>query len=481
MREIEVRFVVRRKNGFLKLKAGFHLPIDDGDENILFGAFLAKYGEFILKSFHRKIDLGEWESNKGVFPVKVSVKFYNDFDNDIVFDSDTKDTSMSSVFSREQLVFVVESFTQDEKEHLTENVIIQPQTSRFVQLGRDYTRVERVEEEVGGRVEEEDIDPEEVLNVKICYLDSRKGRSNAVFSFLKKDVEGISHGIFLLRYGKDILEVFRNDRENIPPYPHNPKDYSFPMELKFVEAYEMGGSFDNYNRDRYITWFKDSESVLILRKIPDLSTDFNQAITDPAEDSPECLYCCGSLFQEVFAFDTRCSEAEGNIKLPRLRHDDITEFPCGHKFHTHCVLKSFAHKFYKCIRCTRDPGDAWLKERFRSVERSVYIYGVGIELENLRRELNSKTYKFENLIKKQETYEDPVIFQAKKLALERRIFEIKTQQSNLNLVQRIVDKEYAFVIEKNSKPQFIRSRYRNDSIPNPNGFQRLNLLLARHI
>ena len=86
MREIEVRFVVRNKGGRLRVKAGFHLSIDDGDENILFGAFLAKYGELILKSFHRERDLGVWDSNKGVFPVKVSVKFDKEIGNDLVFE-----------------------------------------------------------------------------------------------------------------------------------------------------------------------------------------------------------------------------------------------------------------------------------------------------------------------------------------------------------------------------------------------------------
>lgn len=478
MREYEVRFVKRSSNGGLIFRECAWLAVDDADTALTYGSFLAKYGKMILRKLYRSREITFWIQHQESFPMKLSVKCGDDI---TPFNSAQRDNSMQPILTQRKIAFLLENIPSDEKSSFLNNVTTGE--SVIPDPGKDYSKAET--------------DPEQVLTVKIV-LESDKAKETALrdynfdadeifafFSFDRKDVEGISYGIFLLKYGKDILDEFRKLKHGIPAWEEGP---SFPMQLKIEEGLSyLGDRFNNFNRDQPLYWKetyedrKTYENILSLTNIPDGSRDFSECVTKQSEaESPECMFCLGNLFDHAFAFHNGSGEDHGNIKLPAIiggfNHADkfdIVTFPCTHKFHTHCFIHACSHNYFKCTRCTKHPGEEWLKETFQKMQPGVKTcFGNNrYALESSRQLLQWYGSKFR--------YGDFTTIEmpgSDESEFEKIMDHLKREVFNLEHAVNSVERELEFINSVNESPHSIlRSRFQQ----NPNGFQRMILLLDR--
>lgn len=327
MAEIEVRYVVRNANNKLRFKRGFFLSTQAGEET--FGSFLGKYGKTILQSLNFA-RLADTFVDGSIFPMKLSLKTDS---SERVFDNSTKTSKLVIPLNDNTTVLFLEQIPIDEESKFIDNV-------DFTSAVDSHThRIDHVQDFTG-----QESDQEKVLDVLIEYNSDRGGGEvqRAKFHFLKAKVQGISHGIFLSKYGNDILRVFSLE---LMPF----KSSSFSMELKFYDVFDMGERFDNLNRDELLTWNKKYLNHLILSDIEQVdAADFNQNVTDDEYILSECSFCFDELYKPVHINEY--------MVLPQIKELDSVSFNCNHRFHTHCVLKSCQYGHKKCIRCTVDPG-----------------------------------------------------------------------------------------------------------------------------
>ena len=455
MSEFEVRLVSRsQRTSSVIFKKGFFLVIDDDDKDLKFGLFLAKYGETILQRFHLKKEEKRWLEDKFSFPMKLSVKTNEDYFSFNGINSESK--TIHCIFDSDKSVFLLETIPGNEVDEWKGNVIHNVGDGSYrqtiINLVCDYA------------VNEEDA--EKVLTVKIVNV-VEGAELVALFSFMKEDVEGISYGMFLSRYGKDILDLFRVHVASIPPFD---RGSSFPMKLTFGDEFHMGGCFENFFRDQTLHWNVKGENILFLHPIsPDDMANFNANVADL--QPPECIICFGDLHKPVFAFDAELTN--DNMTLPTIPLGDVFTLSCSHMFHTHCILKCCFHNFFKCSRCTRKPDKTWWKGQFRNM---------GLYLEICHSEIISDIYELERQLKILQDKTIDELGEMRQFIFEQKQKEVEVSNKRLNM--SIIDTYLKFIRQtQRTSDSWFRSQFRfqEDDMPNLNGFQRLNLLLDRNL
>jgi hypothetical protein len=483
MRKVEVRFVKRSSNGKAKFKQGFFLKIEDEDIDFTFGLFLHNYASKILRSFNGVLDGFKENGNIKAFPMKFSAvrgKIVQ------VFDSENKNVIMRTILQNEELIFLLETIPSGDEGKFNRNYnypLNHQHPKNFPKVGTAFYTPDMIDHDTDLK--------SQIFELRIesrCITDEERVDENesADFYFLKQDMEGISYGIFLLKYGKGILDFFRKFESSIPLFLNNGE---FPMELKFTDALDMGERFDNFNRDEPLHWNRTYLNCLQLQYITPGDVEyFKEAVTDKAESSADCMVCFGGLYEQVIALDTDY-DSSGTIKLPfiinrenRTKHD-ITTFPCGHKIHTHCFLKSCVHKFYKCLRCTRDPVDSWLFSEFNEIASSIGLCSddARFKLFNCTEEIKNRTARMNSAYLDQYHDKGKSFADATRDARQDAIKPFIEEEIKLKLIHNILLDNINYINMKILPGRFIRSRFQQNTTPNPNGFQRLNLLLDRVI
>jgi hypothetical protein len=514
MINFEVICVKDSKSGRIKLKkTRFFLEIEDSDINITFGAFLQKYGEKILQRSFQNKKLSDFKANGMVsFPMRLggmdssSMKSGMKYDESLVFKRDNKTKTISEITTR---VLLLQNIPQGAESSFNQNVgsdtLISSREETY-ELRKDYTQ----KMDPDGRPTGEFMDPDDVLDVRIIFIHENL-EYDSFFSFPKADVEGISFGMFLWKYGKDILDLYRNANLDIPSWEKGP---SFPMELRILEIFDSGDSFCNGNRDQTLLWTGIDENILILKKIWNQEENakyFDAAVAIPEEHPPECTICFGNLHHPVFAFDVNHGGYSTSLMLPRIPSNDIITLHCGHNFHTHCVLKACSHNFYKCMRCTLNPGNEWWRKKFDMLQRYLCccqnqahddLREFEMQLSSRRWELEDAEQHFARALSKDKssaitrsgdremndnkrTNESLLQeYLAKQRSLTSQIITLEKEIPNYRLIADVVKKEWEFIKSKidSDSPLYLRAQMAQEyGIPNPNGFQRLNLLLDRVI
>ena len=203
----------------------------------------------------------------------------------------------------------------------------------------------------------------DVLNIEIEFEDSDQVILTALISFPRIEVERISYGIFLKKYGKGILDLFREKLgvkgTQIPPYDDGT---AFPMLLKFFDFTDEGVRFNNANRDQTLLWYY--ENFLLLCSESD-KLSLNAAVSRGDDDLiPNCVICQAPLHEQVHV------DGIPNLRLPVLLGYNTTQFPCAHCFHTHCIIRAIQNGHQKCPLCRNEPDDRW----WRSMYSTSYYY-----------------------------------------------------------------------------------------------------------
>ena len=444
-----------------------------------FGLFLAKYGEQILYRANKQKLITRWYSNTKSFPMKLSVTVNAEtkcFDN--VNKNETLNLNPIAGMI-DDIVFLLDNIPRADQDSFDENV----DTSFF-----DNEPVEDVPVKIAETVKAYDaeIDPKKALDVEIILDDTES--TAIVFSFLKEEIEDISHGIFLLKYGKLILDSFRriliDSEKKIPAFVKGP---SFPMKLKFYEVFDLGEVFNNDNKEQSLFWMKKTDNIISLMHFEEWESEyFDDCVADP-EEITECIFCFGALNEAVFAFESL--DGEITAKMPKIQGGcDIMKLPCTHSFHVHCYLKSCIHKFYRCPRCTRKPEILWLVDQFSAVVRNIIAHIheyrerlISTNNQNMINSGNLQEFYIEIKIKSGETVTPETSKSIDSLwgnieMLSKRIKETHDQLSIDKKILTVLENEGEFLRNFINRPpaQLIRSQA---TTPTLHMLQQLNLRL----
>ena len=376
-----------------------------------------------------------WKVEPSSFPMKLSVMLEGETCR--IFDAASRDFMTEYITSRPNSVFFLENIPQTAEglEPFRHNTFFREQKPEEIVYRKSFT------------------DMEDVLNVRIEFEDSANQTRVAIISFPKEAVVRISFGIFLKKYGKEILDLFRGELgEQIPPYTDGP---AFPMLLKFVDFLDSGNGFNNYNRDQTLIWNSNDNPLLLLCSVSGRALEnLNAAVSQYAE-LPNCVICQAPLHHPV-----PLSVPHGeDLFLPELDHYNTTEFPCGHNFHTHCLIQAFMHDHVRCSLCRTKSEESW--------RRGVYSTS--------QHELRGCLIATYRQLRKEEKIEN------------------ETEASNLRIKMSYIQKEFDFVSERTERDNSRlvlsdalllpedRGLHAQYTPPNLNGYQRLNLLLDRNL
>jgi hypothetical protein len=307
----------------------------------------------------------------------------------------------------------------------------------------------------------------------------------------------ITFGLFLHEYASKILRKFNGI---LSGRRINGNVGSFPMKLSAVTGKDSVIVFNTANKNVKMSTILPKEGLIFLLETipPDEMHEFNQNYNykeeshihpnAEAESNPECMVCFGGLDDQVFESDPNHPDSS-IIELPIIESSDmenrnITTFPCGHKIHTHCFLKSCSHKYYKCLRCTVDPSDSWLLSEFTKIVPAIEncYFKSGRELEIFSRNIRYDSFNIEDTYPRDiEMYGEPEATRKREIGRDR-MKALKDKENELKFIHLILNNEHFFLYDRTITPgSFFRSHFQQNTTPNLNGFQQLNLLLDRVI
>jgi hypothetical protein len=390
------------------------------------GGFLAKHGKDFLGGLNDKTYLKTFEIEKTYFPMKLSVRVDEYF---ILFDNVSKEDFMGYIFLRDSpIVFLLEDIPKGDRDRFRENSYPIDETYHISLFNKKFQ---------GSEVTD-------VLNVEIEFKDSDGKLHVASISFPRIEVERISFGIFLKKYGKDILNLFRENiggnKKQIPSYSSGP---AFPMLLKFFDYKKSDAGFNSENRDQTLLW-NSRNNILVLCSESD-ENKLSNAVSDVDDLIPNCVICHDPLHNKVHV------ARKPDLHLPVLDGYNTTQFPCAHCFHTHCIIRAIIGGLQRCPLCRNEPDDRW----WRSMYSVSYYY---------LRECVFSTYRKLNTAKTEKK---------------------DKEAEDLQLIATEIHEEFNFVSSKtrssldSAGKLLMRCQLYNP--PNPDGFQRLNLLLDRNL
>ena len=507
MRDIYACYITR------DARVDFEFKISNDDQTMRCGDFLFKYGRTILTESKQTNELKKWDADKTSFPMKLSAE--KEDGTYFVFDNNKKYDWMPSITGFGKVLLLLELIPNGEEIKFRGNVQVRDQPPPKAEKFTKFYNITKHRTEVSTK----NMESEYVNTVNIA-LDVPGFCHNAMFYFPREEVEKISYGMFLFKYGKDILDIFRGNVADdlIPPFEINE---SFPMELRYFDLGSYRLRFNNDNRDQTLHWHRRDQNILLLTNIPSGSEDsYSKAVdvTYGAENLPNCGYCINPLHSPVHAFDVSPTGNEEDIRdsrLPNIEEYDAIRFPCGHSSHTHCVLKAFRHRHYGCVRCTKKPPREWWVEFFAKAEKKIHQCHIDHVQEErmLQNRLRFKKDRFYSIERKitdtmkftkhipdesgegHTSVEDGTMlnFLSDKSQLELSITQLQGEITEhekeiliKNLILDFMGDELDLVQEENNSSSLpasysIRSVFNQENITDITGFQRLNLLLARHI
>ena len=341
----EVQHVTRSGRGLFTIKGSFDLTIDDPYlEYLTFGEFLSNYGEKILNQFHLETELDAWEVEPESFPMKLSVNLE---DECLVFNAASREFMITLITKHHDSVFLLENIPQsiEEKMQFKNNTYKSPKKPEENVIRENFILTKDGPEEIAeghpGRYQGD------LLDVRIEFEDQEKKTHVAIISFPKEEAEGISFGIFLRKYGKHILDLFRtNLGDQIPSYSSGP---AFPMLLKFFDYKKSDAGFNSENRDQTLLW-NSRNNILVLCSESD-ENKLSNAVSDVDDLIPNCVICHDPLHNKVHV------ACKLDLHLPVLDGYNTTQFPCAHCFHTHCIIRAIIGGLQRCPLCRNEPDD----------------------------------------------------------------------------------------------------------------------------
>ena len=466
MFQVDMRFVERDASGYEKKIKCFYTEVFEEDERIKCGDFLFKYGREILwKLSRKKKNKRAWEQLSTNFPIKIS--FNKEGENEIVLDNRNIDQDLHLKSDNAHIFFKLERIPPSQSSNFSENV-------KFPEDEIQYA--------ICDLAKGKDIDTGEVMEVEITL---RPSNHYIKLMILKEDSEHTSAGLFLFRYGEEILKTFRAIDAKIPSYSKGER--SFPMNLKFWDVDDDGFSFNNDNINKTLFWDHDTFNNLLLESIgAGEEGNFTQNVADPEYCQLDCPICIHSLNGPVFAGNIEDGEYNQlNIYLPPMDIDTVS-LPCKHTLHIRCMLNMIMKGRISCPQCRSKPGEEWLgtffEENRTNARYCLHFY------ENKLKETISKIYNYEKALKSNRDKEYPNDDEA--YYLQQSIEKLKKDINPIEKIITAAKKEVLFFTNGDSERTIqtmqslqckMRSnpRFHMTPVQNSNYLYRINNVLDR--